>query len=509
MDVLLNNDVETVDFGESAMRVKLTREVIEVKEINDIGSVRILMLKGEKGDVGYPTDEQVSEAVDEWLTAHPEATTTVQDNSLTWVKFNDVLKNMMFKLGITDSKSGEVVSTSDAAEFPLKDLQSEITATQNLNGYEYPWVGGAGENLLDPNIKFPNESQFGLTITSDGYNFSYTGTATSSGNIYSTNVSSANAVILPAGTYISKNGTLSLYKANGGWLRNQYSGVAFTIDEPFYVRNIYWEIVEGRTYNANNFIALAKGSTAPSAWTPYENICPISGRTEVNVTRTGANLISHAPIDVTPNTIVTTELATLFLKKGTYTLSYTLDTTVTATRNGPTCIIGSETIYGNDIKTAGRGSWTFTIEEDTTARINWWYHTVSTACTISDFLLELGSTATAYEPYEGDTFNTELGRTVYGGSLDLTTGVLTVNTGLIASYNGETIGEPWISDRDRYVAGTTPTIGAQVVYTKDSETYQVDRTEVDAYFKNNTIWSDSGDVAVSYLVDAKTYIDNQ
>ena len=41
---------------------------------------------GDKGDTGYPTDAQVTTAVDAWLDAHPEATTTVQDNSVTDAK---------------------------------------------------------------------------------------------------------------------------------------------------------------------------------------------------------------------------------------------------------------------------------------------------------------------------------------------------------------------------------------------------------------------------------------
>jgi hypothetical protein len=51
--------------------------------------------------------------------------------------------------------------------------------------------------------------------------------------------------------------------------------------------------------------------------------------------------------------------------------------------------------------------------------------------------LELGSTATDYEPYAGETipisWETEAG-TVYGGTLDVTTGVLTVNRVI---FNGE------------------------------------------------------------------------
>lgn len=401
MDVLLNNDVETVDFGETAMRVKLTREVIEVKEINDIGSVRILMLKGEKGDVGYPTDEQVSEAVDEWLTNHPEATTTVQDNSLTWVKFNDVLKNMMFKLGITDSKSGELVSTSDAAEFPLKDLQSEITATQNLNGYEYPWPAGGGKNKLPVTLTTKTVNGVTFTVNDDG-TISLSGTATANINqIINTTTKLISGESYKIAGCPTGGGTAYYMRSTRGCVFGatgpNFSTVATATDEALY---LFIFIASGTNTNGLVFkpmICLATETDATYA--PYENICPITGRNTATV-----------------------------------------------------------------------------------------YHgaTEQTAVAIT----------------------TALGRTVYGGTLDLTTGVLTVNTGLIASYNGETIGEPWISDRDRYVAGTTPTIGAQVVYTKASETYQVDRTEVDAYFLNNTIWSDSGDVTVSYLVDAKTYIDN-
>ena len=42
--------------------------------------------------------------------------------------------------------------------------------------------------------------------------------------------------------------------------------------------------------------------------------------------------------------------------------------------------------------------------------------------------VELGSTVTAYEPYQGKTLTAELPETVYGGVLDWTTGVLTVDT---------------------------------------------------------------------------------
>lgn len=53
---------------------------------------------------------------------------------------------------------------------------------------------------------------------------------------------------------------------------------------------------------------------------------------------------------------------------------------------------------------------------------------------IKDFQLELGSTATAYEPYQGDTFTTAIPDppgTVYGGTLDLVSGELVVDRAMV------------------------------------------------------------------------------
>ena len=81
--------------------------------------------------------------------------------------------------------------------------------------------------------------------------------------------------------------------------------------------------------------------------------------------------------------------------------------------------------------------------------------------------VELGSTATAYEPYQGITipidWTNEAG-TVYGGYVDLVKGEVVAEWGYIANYNSENLPSNWISDRDVYVAGATPTIGAQVAY---------------------------------------------
>lgn len=127
--------------------------------------------------------------------------------------------------------------------------------------------------------------------------------------------------------------------------------------------------------------------------------------------------------------------------------------------------------------------------------------------TFKEAQLELGSTATDYEPYQGDTYDiafpTEAG-TVYGGSLDVTTGVLTVDRAQIASYNGETLPGKWISDRDVYAAGASPTTGAQVVYELATPvTYQLTPIEVATLLGDNTIWMDAeGTIKLDYKTNA-------
>lgn len=49
--------------------------------------------KANKDDIGQPTQEQVNA----WLNNNPQATTTVQDNSITPIKFSEILKNSLIE----------------------------------------------------------------------------------------------------------------------------------------------------------------------------------------------------------------------------------------------------------------------------------------------------------------------------------------------------------------------------------------------------------------------------
>ena len=96
--------------------------------------------------------------------------------------------------------------------------------------------------------------------------------------------------------------------------------------------------------------------------------------------------------------------------------------------------------------------------------------------------LEVGNTSTGYEPYSGQTYQinwADIAGTIYGGHLDVTTGLLTSTL----NENGEELSEP--------------------------VTYQLTPTEVRTFWGNNTIWADTGDVAVTYRADPTIEIDRK
>lgn len=104
--------------------------------------------------------------------------------------------------------------------------------------------------------------------------------------------------------------------------------------------------------------------------------------------------------------------------------------------------------------------------------------------------LEQSQSVTPYEPYNGHSTTITLPSTVYGGSVEMG-GSGSVTMANIASYNGETINEPWISSMDKYEAGATPTTGAQVVYPLTTPTaLSVTPFTVELLEGVNNIWAE-------------------
>ena len=116
------------------------------------------------------------------------------------------------------------------------------------------------------------------------------------------------------------------------------------------------------------------------------------------------------------------------------------------------------------------------------------------------FVCSVSKTSTLY--------TTPLGRTVYGGTLDVVAGVLTAYP-FYPSYNGETLNGRWLCDRAVYAEGTTPPTGSQVALISGTgTTYTLTGQEVSTLLGENNVWADSGDVEITYRRDISIVINN-
>lgn len=289
--------------------------------------------------------------------------------------------------------SGPVVTFEKNPTNVLTGLSAAINPIQNFNGYDNPWPAGGGKNKFITTLQTTSAYGTTFTVNADG-SITVSGTPTQQARVSMRSgsfVDTSSVCIFSTGVTMPTGSRVFCTRIHEGnttypTISNSYT---FTVGDTY--SNMLLEI--NTNYDGEPFTLypmIEDGSTA-TAWTPFSNICPISGWTECKVY-------------------------------------------VSPTQNS----------------------------QDATV------------------------------------YTVDLDGTRYGGTLDVLAGKLTVTDGYIASYNGETLPSTWISDRDVYAAGTTPTTNAEVVY-KLASPFEIDltETEVELLTGTNNIWSDTGDVTVT------------
>ena len=232
-----------------------------------------------------------------------------------------------------------------------------------------------------------------------------------------------------------------------------------------------------------------------------ENVRPITGLDEVTVQRSGKNVLNITGAFRNGYNYVLPNAA---LVCGT-TYTYTCSAEVASGAVAALFIIANDyalTSYLGPGKSAS-----FIVPENADFSQGMWLAGGSAnaldGVSAESFMVELGSTPTAYAPYTGTTATLNLPETIYGGTVDVVTGVGSKTWGYIASYNGESLPGEWISDRDVYSAGTTPTTGAQVAYKLATPTaFQATGNQsLPALPGTNTIYTDADSVTVAGRAD--------
>lgn len=382
-------------------------------------------LKGEKGDKGDPgkdapqIDDNTVSADSPWSSRH-------------------IVETLCPPI----AESGNPVTCYPVAGYPLGVVAS-WEPTQAGEGEPYP--AGGGKNVIPypaNSHKYP-QSRNGLTVTSNA-NGSYTvnGTATASTyfsvcDLTKLGIDDFGAFAIsgcPKGGAINKF-YLAMYDG-AKWTSDTGDGNTGTIGTIATGARIEITIAAG--YTANNLVfwpQLEKGST-PTAYAPYENIRPISGRDAVSVERCGVNLLDTLKYPpngynlagkniLKPNTIYTFSP----IKSSNIAFAVFLTDSIEPAESKRQMNLTG--IYCNE-----GASVTFTTPNETSEFSYIWIAGAKDGIHLVwpdvKFMLAVATTApAAYTPYRGDTLNLALPRTVYGGEVDAVMGDGTENVKII------------------------------------------------------------------------------
>lgn len=189
-------------------------------------------------------------------------------------------------------------------EDEIKDinlLEASISPIQDLHGYSNPWPGGGGKNIM-PTSAADTKTNNGVTIATTGNGvYTFSGTALTGTTI---DFDLEASLVIPVSVNQGGNGAFFLFNtsalANGNGFVLLNGGT--TVDTwGFNVENkssYGYSAMGGKTINKIRFTIIGgtnvdgfscspmftnDGSTSASAFIPYSNICPISGRTGLSV----------------------------------------------------------------------------------------------------------------------------------------------------------------------------------------------------------------------------------
>ena len=207
----------------------------------------------------------------------------------------------------------EIVTITDGGEnIPMTSAEVSLSPIQSLNGYDSPWPAGGGKNLFYFNSN-PSISPNGLTYTVVNENeVKITGTAVLQSNAYFWGYTNGGpGFYLKNGTYRitvegagGNSGPYIVYSGGGNngvtynTLTNAVPSQTITVTDDTKPFNYFVIRTDaGTTVDTTIKIQIESGSTA-TEWSPYSNICPISGHTgaELKIGATYPTAVNTYPV---------------------------------------------------------------------------------------------------------------------------------------------------------------------------------------------------------------------
>ena len=394
----------------------------------------------------------------------------------------DGLLKEYIETGLSDkidkSSSGYQTITGNPLEFDspspqIVGIKCDIEASQDMHGYDKPWVGGESANMM-PAGEAKTVTESGITFTSDGHGrYSVSGTATADvictfnseveyripdGQVNTLGFMNNDA----PGRYVSflfynDDTLIDSWEMSPVNKKSHYSGM-------YYVRCTKYgiSVKAGTTVNMTLSPMICAGDfdDFPSELIPYSNICPIAGVDTIDIDVTGKNRLNPYKVKsgFTYNPTAGTQLTLndtsdmqevafgQFQKEITawqgvgYLFPLTSEEMyfkIHYKGSGARCtygyldadlkVVSSQYDNVSDLTKEG------TIQGSETNVYFFFMVTSNANATIEvdEPQIEAGTTATTYEPYVGETYIIDLDGTRYGGQLDVTSGVLTVDKQLI------------------------------------------------------------------------------
>ena len=354
--------------------------------------------------------------------------------------------------------TGAIVHFISKRARAIKSLIANISYTQDLNGYSYPWPAGGGKN------KFNGTFLQGYWAYADGK-------WVNSPNWITTEkipCKASTSYTVSADAKVTRWQGFVWYDSNGDFIStdnlNSNVNIGLTKTSPSNAAYLIFNIAGYP--GANDTIApsdvtyfqLEEGSSS-TAYAPYSNICPISGWTGANVYHSGADTSDATTYSITfPSEAGTVYGGTLDVTNGKLTVTMAMrslngtENWASVTANGHTRQRVNSVLIGIKQITGG------------------------------------GQTPNLIS----DRYPTKTPNATYAGTVGITN-----------QQNSEDL---YIMDnRYDYVDSASDyktwlsTNNLKVVYElAEPVTYQLTPTEVTTLLGDNTIWADTGDVSVTY-----------